>query len=97
VIYQTHSRWIRDKDPLNIYRYSEQIYKMSHFRGQPNRVGVEEYRQYLVENNWENIIIEPIKELNKNNLKTIRPYLSKKFRNREFMSYLVFRIYAVKK
>ena len=30
---QTHSRWIRDKDPNNIYRYAESIYNAFRFRG----------------------------------------------------------------
>ncbi len=32
---QTHSRWIREKDPNNIYRYSEMLYNKFKFRGSP--------------------------------------------------------------
>jgi len=35
---KTHTRWIRDIDPLNIYRYSDFIYNLLRFPGSPNRV-----------------------------------------------------------
>ena len=34
---QTHSRWIRDRDPNNIYRFTAPIYRTFSFAGQPNR------------------------------------------------------------
>ncbi|HEX3048542.1 MAG TPA: methyltransferase domain-containing protein, partial [Bacillota bacterium] len=35
---KTHTSWIRDLDPLNIYRYSDFIYNLFKFRGSPNRL-----------------------------------------------------------
>jgi len=35
--FQTHTRWIRDHDPNNIYRYSRWLYRLFSFPGQPNR------------------------------------------------------------
>jgi len=42
---QTHSRWIREKDPANIYRYPRWLYRLFYFPGQPNRVRPSEYRR----------------------------------------------------
>ncbi len=41
---KTHTRWISDKDPLNIYRYGDLISSLLKFRGTPNRVRPHEYR-----------------------------------------------------
>jgi Methyltransferase domain len=37
VDFKTHTRWIRDHDPNNIYRYSRWLYRLFSFPGQPNR------------------------------------------------------------
>jgi SAM-dependent methyltransferase len=52
---QTHSRWIRDKDPNNIYRYSDSVYRRFYFPGQPNRVRPHVYRKYFAANGWQDI------------------------------------------
>jgi SAM-dependent methyltransferase len=56
---QTHSRWIRDADPNNIYRYPERLYRLFHFPGQPNRVRPHEYRNAFETNGWTNIVMTP--------------------------------------
>ncbi len=43
----THTRWIRDRDPLNIYRYSDGFWDLLKFSGQPNRIRVEQYKNLL--------------------------------------------------
>jgi SAM-dependent methyltransferase len=55
----THSRWIRDKDPNNIYRYPELIYRLFSFRGMPNRVRPYRYRKAFERNGWSDIRIIP--------------------------------------
>ena len=60
---KTHSRWIRDKDPNNIYRYGEGIYKAFWCRGFPNRIRPFQYRKTFEHHGWEDITISPLKML----------------------------------
>ncbi len=55
----THSRWIRDKDPNNIYRYHERVYRLFDFRGIPNRVRPYRYRKAFERNGWSNVTTIP--------------------------------------
>ena len=55
----THSRWIRDKDPNNVYRYHERIYRLFDFRGIPNRVRPYRYRRAFERNGWSNVTTTP--------------------------------------
>jgi hypothetical protein len=57
---KTHSRWIRDKDPNNIYRYSDSFYRAFWFRGIPNRVRPYKYRAILESLGWTDISILPL-------------------------------------
>jgi len=57
---KTHSRWIRDKDPNNIYRYSNPLYRAFWFRGIPNRVRPYQYRQIFERHGWVDVSITPI-------------------------------------
>jgi SAM-dependent methyltransferase len=57
---KTHSRWIRDKDPTNIYRYPRWIYRIFYFPGQPNRVRPLEYRQAFVKAGWKHVSISAL-------------------------------------
>lgn len=56
---QTHSRWIRDVDPNNIYRYSDWLYRLFYFPGQPNRVRSTDYVRFLSETGWKAAEIMP--------------------------------------
>lgn len=56
---QTHSRWIRDRDPNNIYRYAEQLYRVFYFPGQPNRVRPAQYQQAMERAGWRDIRMTP--------------------------------------
>jgi hypothetical protein len=49
---KTHSRWIRDKDPNNIYRYSNAVYNALWFRGIPNRLRPYQYREMFESHGW---------------------------------------------
>jgi len=56
---RTLSRWIRYKDPNNIYRYSPNIYKLFRFRGISNRMRPFQYREALERHGWTDISITP--------------------------------------
>jgi SAM-dependent methyltransferase len=56
---KTHTRWIRDQDPNNIYRYSRRVYRLFHFRGSPNRVRPYQYKEMLEMHRWTNVVIVP--------------------------------------
>ncbi|MBN1766760.1 MAG: methyltransferase domain-containing protein [Sedimentisphaerales bacterium] len=79
----THTRWIRDWDPLNIYRYSDSIYDTLKFSGSPNRLRPREYREILQETGWENIKIYPLTRVNNHYIKKINQSLPRQFRNPE--------------
>ncbi len=51
--FQTHTRWIRDKDPNNIYRYSNASYGAIKYPGKPNRKRPNDYISCLTENGWQ--------------------------------------------
>jgi hypothetical protein len=48
------------KDPNNIYRYPDWIYRIFWFRGIPNRVRPYQYKQAFERHGWENVAIIPI-------------------------------------
>jgi SAM-dependent methyltransferase len=94
---QTHSRWIRDKDPNNIYRYSDRFYKLFNFRSSPNRVRPWQYREALEQNGWKNIVIQPGMRLDDRRRNSFQDYLNPKFRDAvNQMDYLTVWIYAAK-
>lgn len=77
----THTRWIRDKDPLNIYRYSPLYYNMMKFSGSPNRIRPYQYAEYLNKSEWSNIQIIPYRTLNKNYVNHVNSNLSMCFQS----------------
>lgn len=60
---QTHSRWIRDKDPNNIYRYPDCLYDLFWFRGIPNRVRPFQYKETFERHGWTGVSITPLVKL----------------------------------
>lgn len=58
--FQTHSRFIREHDPNNIYRIPESLYKALHFDGQPNRCRPRDYVDALRRNGWVNPRVESV-------------------------------------
>ncbi|MBP1842346.1 SAM-dependent methyltransferase [Rhizobium petrolearium] len=59
VDFQTHSRWIRDSDPNNIYRFPERLYRLLSFPGQPNRKRPADYKRAFEANGWTNVRVVP--------------------------------------
>lgn len=55
VDFQTHSRWVRDQDPNNIYRYPDAMYRLFGFPGQPNRKRPDDYIAAFEREGWVNV------------------------------------------
>jgi len=92
---QTHSRWIREKDPNNIYRYPDCLYNLFNFCGSPNRVRPYEYQEILERNGWEHIVVQPRSRLD--NITNFKNHLDKKFKDMiNQMDYLSISICATK-
>jgi len=75
----THTRWIRDRDPLNIYRFSDEWYNLMKFSGSPNRLRPQAYRDMLAEAGWGNIELFPLSVLDENYLAKVQPSLADRF------------------
>lgn len=56
---QTHSRWIRERDPNNIYRYPDAVYRLFRFPGQPNRQRPPDYVRAFEAEGWDTVRFEP--------------------------------------
>ncbi|MBN1411221.1 MAG: methyltransferase domain-containing protein [Spirochaetales bacterium] len=80
---KTHTRWIRDRDPLNIYRYPESIYRLLKFKGSPNRLRPCDYEEILSRNGWGNIKIFPLSVLGREYIDGVFPSLNTRFRQKK--------------
>jgi len=60
---KTHTRWIRDKDPNNIYRYSDRVYRSFWFRGAPNRMRPYQYQEIFEKHGWVDLSIKPLDQV----------------------------------
>lgn len=78
---KTHTRFINSRDPLNIYRYNDFIFKLLRFKGSPNRKRSYEYENALKSNGWTDIRIFPRLQLNPDYLQKVKHSLNKKFRD----------------
>jgi SAM-dependent methyltransferase len=54
---RTHSRWIREHDAGNIYRYPRWLYRLFYFPGQPNRVTPQHYRDAFSAAGWKDVSV----------------------------------------
>lgn len=75
----THTRWLRDVDPLNIYRYNDTIYNLFRFRGSPNRIRPFQYRETLEKYGWDNIRIIPLTRVEDKYLSKVSKGLNPRF------------------
>ena len=89
---QTHSRWIRNADPNNIYRYSEMLYRFFKYPGQPNRLRPDEYRRAFERNGWTDITLYPENQLDE---RLSKHTVHRAFRNRQ-LDWLSFVLCATK-
>lgn len=93
---QTHTRWIRESDPNNIYRYPDWLYKLLHFPGIPNRLRSADYQEILAENGWKNIRIIPLRKISEEQKHTTSG-LASKFKNSEDLDTLSIMVLATLK
>jgi len=75
----THTRWIRSRDPLNVYRFSDAFYNMLKFSGSPNRVRPRAYREALVDAGWGDIELFPLAVLDDSYLAKVQLSLAARF------------------
>ena len=55
---QTHMRWFRDHDPLNILRYPDSVYhRILNFPGAPNRLRASDYQRLAQDAGWSGEIV----------------------------------------
>lgn len=89
----THTRWLRDVDPLNIYRYRDTLYNSLRFRGTPNRHRPIEYKQLLEKYGWKDVRILPLTRVDGDYLSKVRNTLAARFRDEpnqiEYLSVMV--------
>jgi hypothetical protein len=94
---KTHSRWIRDNDPNNIYRYPRWLYKALSSKATPNRIRPNQYVKILQEFGWGNIVVKADTVVGSDQSHTLR-HLHKSFQDPACrMDYLTISIYATKK
>jgi SAM-dependent methyltransferase len=94
----THTRWLRDVDPLNIYRFPEWLYRALKFRGAPNRVRPDQYQDALASSGWESIYIKPLTQISTSYLQKCRSFLANQFNSdKAQMDYLTIMICAKKR
>ena len=77
---QTHTRWIRDVDPLNIYRYQPGLYKALSFSGSPNRLRPPDYAVILESTGWTNPHLYPRRVLDTEYVRQVEDSLAPGFR-----------------
>ncbi|MDP1774321.1 MAG: methyltransferase domain-containing protein [Methylobacter sp.] len=77
---QTHSRWIRDKDPNNIYRYPDWLYNKFYFKGTPNRIRPYEYKELFEKFGWQDVTMRTLTKLDCSRVEKEAPYLADAFR-----------------
>ena len=95
---KTHTRWIKDREPLNIYRYPRRLYDLLKFRGSPNRLRPFEYEEILKRNGWSDIRIAPLEIMEEQPLSRVKGYLDKKFHAEENqMQFLNLMLGAIKR
>jgi len=95
---KTHSRWICDKDPNNIYRYGQKLYDLFYFRGIPNRIRPFKYKEIFERNGWENVLITPLSTLNDMDFDKFKCHSNKNVHDeRNQMKYLSIILCAMKK
>ncbi len=86
---QTHTRWIRDADPLNIYRYSDRFYDALRFVGSPNRLRPREYRRIFEERGWRDVRAVPVSVLREGYVDTVRGGLIERFQGADSQMHIL--------
>jgi SAM-dependent methyltransferase len=80
--FQTHNRFLRVRDPLNILRYSEALYRaLIAFPGAPNRVRASEYVRLAREAGLTDVRMDALTTYPSEEAEQVRPYLSEPYRS----------------
>ncbi len=79
----SHTRFIRDIDPLNLLRFGNSTYDILSFPGTPNRLRGSDYLQLSNKIGLQNTHIVPIKIVNDEYANSIRPVLPATFQKKE--------------
>jgi len=81
--FQTHTRFLREKDPLNILRYKETQYQKYKFDGSPNRLRLSDYIKILKEQGFKDIRVLIKNQLKPEEAEAVKAYLTPHFRDYE--------------
>lgn len=94
----THTGILRERDPLNIYRFPRWLYRLVRYAGMPNRIRPGEYQRLFERNGWTDIAIVPLRTLSTKQLEVVHPHLILQFRDSEAqMDVLSFSLRATRK
>ena len=93
----THTGILRQRDPLNIYRFSPWLYRLARFSGIPNRVRPESYKASLQKNGWYNVRVVPLQTLSQQQVNELRPGLAPSFKDDPDLHILSFLLLATKR
>jgi len=77
---QTHTRYLRWRDPLNIYRFGERLYGALRFDGLPSRRRPDEYRRIFQQAGWTDVQAWPAARLDQAYTQRLISQLAKPFR-----------------
>ena len=93
----THTGAVRKRDPLNIYRFSQALYRRLRFSGIPNRVRPSEYVAALRRSGWQDIRAIPNVQIADADLPRLASGLAREYREegaslRILMFFLVARL-----
>ncbi|CAH9019292.1 class I SAM-dependent methyltransferase [Candidatus Nitrosacidococcus sp. I8] len=76
------SHGLHRKNPLDFLTWSNYLWSwMYSYKGVPNRLRINHYRECIVSTNFKTILIQPTAIANEQDIKSIRPYLAKSFQN----------------
>ncbi len=93
---QTHTRVLRDRDPLNVYRYPRLLYRLAKFSGIPNRVRPAVYEKTLKDLGLTLVEIIPDGVMDEQQLRRDKPYMRRRFRKDPTLGYLSFTVIGKK-
>jgi hypothetical protein len=88
----THTRFIRERDPLNILRFGDRAYRLMSFPGIPNRLRAGDYTDAAVAAGFEDVCIVPERRTSPEYSARVRPKLASQFAMRDDVDLLTFNV-----
>jgi SAM-dependent methyltransferase len=80
---KTHTRYLRDEDPMNILRYGDWTYRLLGYPGAPNRLRLGDYLDSLERAGFSSITWENDEIVDDDYLRSISPHLNRRYRDRD--------------